>query len=233
VPVGIGDRIAHLRGNLPDRRPFNGARDARVIARSGFVRKADEATDTFVNLLTFTIGVFVPDGPINLQQREDIDMLTKSLFAASVAGFALCALPLGNTASAAVTVKTGMLTCHVGHGFGFVFGSSRDLACTYEGNGRVEHYTGDISKFGVDIGYLQSGVIVWAVLAPTTDLMPGALGGAYGGVTAGVSAAVGGSANVLVGGSTHEVSLQPLSIEGDKGLNVAAGIAAITLKLQS
>jgi hypothetical protein len=79
---------------------------------------------------------------------------------------------------------------------------------------------------GVDIGYLKGGVLVWAVFAPTTDLKPGALTGDFGGVTAGASAGVGGSANVLIGGSTKSISLQPLSVEGDKGINVATGIAA-------
>jgi len=159
-------------------------------------------------------------------------MLKKSLLTVALAALALGALPLGSPAHAAVSVKDGVLSCHVGSGYGFVFGSSRSLHCTYSGNGRVEHYTGDISKFGVDVGYLQSGVIVWAVLAPTTDFAAGALAGSYGGVTAGASVAVGGDANLLIGGSTHEFSLQPISIEGDKGLNVAAGIASINLKVQ-
>jgi hypothetical protein len=158
-------------------------------------------------------------------------MLKTSLLAAPIAGLALGLLAMSPLpAQAAVGVKTGMLTCHVGHGFGFIFGSSRDLACTYQGNGRIEHYTGDISKFGVDIGYLQTGVIAWAVVAPTTDLAPGALSGNYGGVTAGASVAIGASANALVGGSGREISLQPLSIEGDKGFNVAAGIASMSLR---
>ena len=160
-------------------------------------------------------------------------MLKKSLLAAPIAGLALGLLSIAAPSKAAVEVKAGILTCHVGHGFGFIFGSSRDLACTYTANGRVEHYAGDISKFGVDIGYLQSGVIAWAVLAPTTNLAPGALGGHYGGVTAGASVAYGGDANVLVGGSTSQIALQPVSIEGDKGLNIAAGIASISLKPES
>jgi hypothetical protein len=82
----------------------------------------------------------------------------------------------------------------------------------------------------VDIGYLKSGVILWAVLAPTHNPPPDALAGDYGGLTAGASAGVGASANLLVGGSNHQFSLQPLSISGEKGLNVAAGIAALTLK---
>jgi Protein of unknown function (DUF992) len=169
--------------------------------------------------------------PIRTKQEHN-NMLKRSLLAVAVAGLALGTLPAGTPAHAAVTVKAGMLTCHVGSGYGFVFGSSRSLNCTYAGGGRIEHYAGDISKFGVDIGYLQSGVIIWAVFAPTTDLGAGALNGGYGGVTAGASVSVGADANALIGGSHREVSLQPFSIEGDKGLNVAAGIASITLKLQ-
>ena len=153
----------------------------------------------------------------------------------AAAAFVLGTVALELPARAALTAKAGLLTCHVDHGFGFVFGSSRNLACTYTSakDGRVEHYTGDVAKFGVDIGYLQSGVIVWAVLAPTTDLAPGALTGNYVGVTAGGSLGAGADANVLTGGSAHAFSLQPISIEGDEGLNVAAGIAAVTLQYAS
>jgi hypothetical protein len=147
------------------------------------------------------------------------------------AAFAVGALALGTPAYADVSAKAGVLTCQVDSGWGFIFGSSRSLRCVYSGSGRVEHYVGSISKFGVDIGYVQSGVIVWGVFAPTSDLGAGALRGSYGGATGGASVGVGAAANVLIGGSTKSISLQPLSVEGDKGLNVAAGIAAISLKL--
>ena len=162
-------------------------------------------------------------------------MLKISCLPVTAVALTFCTLVVQPPARAALTTKAGMLSCHVDSGFGFVFGSSRSLACTYTSarDGRVQHYTGDISKFGVDMGYLQSGVIVWAVLAPTTDLGAGALSGGYVGVTAGASAGAGAAGNVLTGGSTHTLSLQPISIEGDTGLNVAAGIAAITLKYAS
>jgi hypothetical protein len=151
----------------------------------------------------------------------------------AAAGLALSALALLAPARAAeTTVKIGMMTCHVSSGWGFVFGSTRDLRCVFTGEGRTENYSGKISKFGVDIGFQQSGVIIWAVLAPSTDLKAGALTGDYGGVTAGAAAGVGGNANVLLGGSTKSISLQPVSVEGDTGINVAVGIAAITLKYQ-
>jgi len=127
-------------------------------------------------------------------------------------------------------VKVGTLSCHVSKGWGLVFGSSRDLACTFAGDKRTENYTGSISKFGVDIGYKQAGVIVWTVFAPTSDMGPGALAGKYGGGTASATVGVGLGANALIGGSNNSISLQPLSIEGSTGLNVAAGIAGLSLK---
>lgn len=128
-------------------------------------------------------------------------------------------------------VKVGVLTCNVSSGWGFVFGSTRNLRCTFSPSaGQAEHYNGRVKKFGADIGYVTSAVIVWAVLSPTSTMAPGALAGDYVGATASVSVGVGVGANVLVGGFNKSVTLQPLSIEGNQGLNVAAGIGAITLK---
>lgn len=127
------------------------------------------------------------------------------------------------------SVKVGVLTCNAASGWGFIFGSSRDLNCTYSGGDRTEHYSGTISKFGVDVGYHDGGVIVWAVLAPTSTLAPGALQGDYVGATASFALGVGAGANALIGGFNKSVALQPVSIEGTNGLNVAAGIGAINL----
>jgi hypothetical protein len=134
-------------------------------------------------------------------------------------------------AMAQTGVKAGTLTCDVEGGWGIVFGSSRDLKCTYDpGNGKSEHYTGRINKFGADIGYHAGGIVAWLVLAPTADVGKGALAGSYVGVTGGAAVGAGGAANVLIGGSTKTISLQPLSLEGVTGLNVAAGLAQIELK---
>lgn len=137
---------------------------------------------------------------------------------------------LAGTASAQSAVKVGTLSCNVASGFGFIFGSSKALNCTYSGvGGQYEHYTGAITKFGADIGYTSGGVIVWTVVAPVAAMHPGALSGAYAGATGSATFGVGLGANVLVGGSNNTIALQPLSIEGNTGLNVAAGIASITL----
>jgi hypothetical protein len=130
----------------------------------------------------------------------------------------------------AAGVKAGVLTCNVSSGWGFIIGSSRDLRCVLTSpGGPPEHYAGKISKFGVDIGYQQSAVIVWAVFAPSTHLNPGVLAGDYAGATGSATVGAGLGANALVGGSGNSIALQPVSIEGSTGLNVAAGIAAISL----
>lgn len=131
-------------------------------------------------------------------------------------------------------VRAGYLTCHVSSGWGLIFGSSRSLNCSYALQpGYTEFYTGSITKFGADIGYLSSAVMIWAVLAPTTNLGQGALAGTYAGATASAAVGVGAGANVLIGGFNHSIALQPVSIEGQNGLNVAAGVAALTLKFNT
>ncbi len=147
--------------------------------------------------------------------------------AALLAAVALTATPaLAQKAG----VKAGFLTCQTSSGWGFVFGSSRSLKCEYAtGSGAEEHYAGTIDKFGIDIGYLKSAVVVWAVFAPTSSVAPGALAGTYAGLSASAAYGVGLGANVLVGGSENHIMLQPVSIEGESGLNLAAGIASVRL----
>ena len=147
------------------------------------------------------------------------------------AAIAVAGLATASAANAAAGVKVGELTCNVSSGFGFIFGSSKDLHCTFRPSGHPrEHYVGTVNKFGVDIGYTEGGVLIWGVFAPASEVAPGALTGTYAGATANATIGVGLGANVLVGGLHESIALQPLSIEGNKGLNVAAGIGSITLK---
>lgn len=146
----------------------------------------------------------------------------------------LAALALTQSAPAAFAGggwKVGYLSCKVASGWGLIFGSSRDLDCTYTPTSgkSEEHYKGTINKFGADIGYLHSGVILWSVVAPTQTITEGALMGHYAGATAGATVGVGGGAHVLVGGMESSIALQPVSIEGNNGLNVAAGLANVNL----
>lgn len=150
------------------------------------------------------------------------------LAAALAASLGVAAVFAG-PAAAQGGVQIGTLTCNASGTWGFIFGSSRDIACTFSGPGRVEYYRGQINKFGVDIGYTQGGVLLWTVVAPTAQLRPGDLAGTYGGATASATVGFGIGANALVGGSGNTVALQPVSIETNRGLNVAAGVASLTL----
>ena len=126
--------------------------------------------------------------------------------------------------------NVGSLTCNVAGGIGFVFGSSKELSCLFaRTNGIAERYSGTIKKFGVDIGFTKEAQIVWLVFAPG-NIGPGALAGTYAGATASATVGVGAGANVLLGGSSKQITLQPVSVEGSVGLNVAAGIGEVELR---
>ncbi len=159
--------------------------------------------------------------------------MSKTLKATGVAAvLAVSAFAFGAPANAA-GVKVGVLTCNVDSGWGYILGSSKDIRCNYVPNkGNGEHYRGSISKVGVDIGYTKGGVLIWDVVAPASSMKPGALEGGYGGASASVTAGGGVGANVLLGGFDRSIALQPISIEGNTGLNIAAGIGALDLKFE-
>lgn len=129
-------------------------------------------------------------------------------------------------------VKAGYLKCDVAGNVSFIFGSSRDINCVYTaGDGkRKEHYSGEIKKYGLDIGFQEDGVIVWAVFAPTNDVGAGALAGDFAGGSGSIAAGYGVGANALFGGGSKSIALQPVSFEGIKGLNLAAAIGVLTLR---
>ena len=159
-----------------------------------------------------------------------MNMSKKLRIAAGAATLAVAALAFGAPASAD-GIKVGVLTCHESSGWGFIIGSSKDLRCNFSPNhGDPEHYVGTVSKFGVDIGYTRGGIIVWDVVAPQSGYKRGALQGGYAGAQASAAVGVGAGANVLIGGLDRSIALQPVSVEGETGLNVAAGIGAIDLK---
>jgi hypothetical protein len=138
---------------------------------------------------------------------------------------------MAGTASAQGRVQAGQLTCDISGGIGLIFGSQRTLNCSFSPSvpGPVEFYAGTLTKLGVDLGVTSGGIMVWLVYAPTSR-PAGALSGSYGGASAEASVGAGVGANVLVGGSNRTVELQPVSLQGQTGLNVAAGVAGIDLR---
>ena len=134
----------------------------------------------------------------------------------------------------AAGVKVGTLNCNEAAGWGLVFSSSTDLKCVFsplDKAAKPERYTGKIKKYGVDLGYQGAAVLLWSVVSSGGKHTAGALAGSYGGVGAEVAWAGGLGANVLVGGSAKGYALQPLSIEGVAGANLAAGVTEVELRV--
>ena len=139
----------------------------------------------------------------------------------------LAAMPAGAKSG----VNVGALSCTVEGGVGLIVGSSKAMECTFDpaGSGQKERYSGTISKLGLDIGVTTKSYIRWLVFAPG-KIKSGALEGRYGGGSAEATVGVGLGANVLVGGFDDSIALQPVSVQGQEGLNVALGISGLRLK---
>jgi len=135
------------------------------------------------------------------------------------------------SANALPPVRAGILQCQGGQNVGFVVGSLTSLECVFQSEGRrPEAYVATVRRYGLDIGFTEQTKFSWAVNAPTRRVGRGDLAGNYGGVGANASVGVGGGGNFLVGGQQNSYALQPLSVQGQTGLNVAAGVADIELQ---
>lgn len=163
--------------------------------------------------------------------------MTKIIFKSTVAGLAIATLAvigLQKASALEARVEVGILTCVVEGGTGFIVGSSKDMSCDFNGlDDFSETYTGTVKKFGIDIGKTDTTTIKWAVFAPTTELETGALEGNYGGISAEATLGVGIGANAMVGGLDKSIALQPFSAQVQEGLNIAAGIGTMSLKISN
>ncbi|MGO3927273.1 DUF992 domain-containing protein [Rhodopseudomonas pseudopalustris] len=146
-------------------------------------------------------------------------------------GIAAAALAIGSAEAQQSRVKIGVLECRGGASVGFIVGSVTHLGCLLRSEGRPdEPYVATIRKVGLDIGITQETGLAWAVFAPVERMGPGALSGNYAGAQGSAAVGVGVGANVLVGGSDNVISLQPLSLQGQTGFNVAVGLEGLELR---
>jgi hypothetical protein len=144
---------------------------------------------------------------------------------------AAAALSLLSGAANAQYVNVGVLECRGIGTTGFIIGSVHELECVFRSDYMPPvRYHGIVRKLGLDIGITEQSVLAWGVLAPTGRIGPGDLAGSYGGVSAGAAVIVGAGANALVGGSNNTFALQPLSFEGQAGVNVTLGVASLELR---
>ena len=147
------------------------------------------------------------------------------------AAAALAALALVFAPASAQQVQAGVLECRGGESISFIVGSVSEFTCIYRPNfGPAQAYRARLTRAGVDVGVTAVSGLAWGVFAPTNQIGLGDLSGNYGGATAGGAFVVGAGANVMYGGSNNSFALQPLSLEGQVGLNVYAGVAGLELR---
>lgn len=128
-------------------------------------------------------------------------------------------------------VQLGVLECRGGANVGFIVGSVTNLGCVLRTEGRPpEPYVATICKVGLDLGITQETSLAWGVFAPVDRAGIGDISGNYAGAQGSASVGVGLGANVLVGGSANSIALQPLSLQGSTGLNVAVGLESLELR---
>jgi hypothetical protein len=134
-------------------------------------------------------------------------------------------------AGAQVAPQIGLLSCDVSSGIGLILMQKQSMTCTFRrtGSSSVERYTGTIKEYGLELGGVEKGHLVWAVGAAMQGGAAGALGGTYAGVAADAAFGPGVGASVLIGGTGRAFSLQPVSVEGELGINIAAGIRTLNL----
>ena len=127
--------------------------------------------------------------------------------------------------------QVGVLECRSPGSVGLIVGSVTNFGCVLRVTGHPDDlYTARITKVGVDLGVTGETGLSWAVLAPTAQIGPGALSGNYGGIDASAAIGIGVGGNAMVGGSNNTFALQPLSVQGQTGLNVAGGVQSMELR---
>jgi hypothetical protein len=138
---------------------------------------------------------------------------------------------VGAGAASAQSAKVGALQCHISGGTGMILMENQALDCVFKDSaGQTSHYIGRMTNVGVNIGISGPGRLVWAVLAATNNVTPGALAGDYVGAAGSVAVGAGAGGAILVGGSNKTISLQPISVSAETGLNLSAGLGNISLQ---
>jgi hypothetical protein len=154
-------------------------------------------------------------------------MLSRHTYLAPLAALMFMAAPAHGQGN---SVRQGVLTCQMSASIGLIVGSRQRLRCQFKSNsGWVQNYSGVINRVGLDLGVTAGGVMTWGVLASTSNIQRTALTGRFVGASGDIAIGVGVGANALIGGTQKSISLQPLSVEGQVGVNLALGVAGMTL----
>lgn len=157
--------------------------------------------------------------------------MSRSILLAGVAATMLASLGGAHAQQPMQRVQVGILECRGGASVGFIVGSVTNLGCVLRVDGMPEdRYVATIRKVGLDLGITQESALAWGVFAPVARLAPGDLAGNYAGAQGSAAIGVGAGGNVLVGGSNNTIALQPLSLQGQVGVSIAAGLESLELR---
>ncbi len=176
-----------------------------------------------------------PNGTNKSNHELDILLMrtitTKSLLKLTAAAALLISIASSTAFAQQATIRTGTLTCEGQGSIGLIVGSKERLLCAYTpaDGGPGRDYFGTITRLGLDLGIRGKSIIVWGVLASSSELPSGALIGRFAGVAADASLGLGAGAQVLVGGTQKSLVLQPLSVKASVGVNLAVGVAGLRL----
>jgi hypothetical protein len=233
MPANASSAFAAICGNISSHGlPVRGLREPELTLRA--IRKIWHASGRYVienprAALSYKAArAFIFLARITPFQSE-IFLMRRLIILASIAATMLVAPFAG--ANAQERVQVGVLECRGGASIGFIVGSVTNLGCVLRIDGMPEdRYVATIRKVGVDLGITQETALAWGVFSPVRRLGPGDLSGNYAGAQGSASVGVGAGGNVLVGGSNNSISLQPLSLQGQVGLNVAAGLESLELR---
>jgi hypothetical protein len=152
---------------------------------------------------------------------------------AARAAFAAALFGLGVAVAtpARADVEVGLLSCRSAQSTSYVIVSDQPFNCVFtpSAGGPLQYYQATVHRVGAQAGISGNVALEWAVFAPTLRLGPGALAGVYGGFSAGAAIGIGVGANGLVG-ANNSFALQPVSVEGQTGLNVVAAATQVDLQ---
>lgn len=164
--------------------------------------------------------------------------MTSKYLAASFTPASVCvALLLALTPASAekVRIQAGLLECLGDGGWGAIITSRKEFRCVFidAGGKRIGRYKAVVHKFGLDIGATGKTAMQWAVLGPAhktgRNYVPGSLQGEYAGVGAEAAVGVGLGANAMLGGGMDSFALQPVSVQAETGISIAAGVQTMRL----
>ena len=157
--------------------------------------------------------------------------MRRSSFFAALALAVTASIAPSNAQQPMQRVQVGVIECRGGASVGFIVGSVTNLGCVMRAAGLPDDfYVATIRKVGLDLGITQESVLAWGVFAPVARLGPGDLSGDYAGAQGSATLGVGVGGNALVGGSNNSIALQPVSVQGQVGVSVAAGLESLELR---